>query len=133
MNPIRIAVHGAAGRMGRRLVALGSADEGLSVVAALESAGHPQLGEDAGVVAGAGQLGVALSSTLDVEADVVIDFSLPEAVEAYGAKEAIYLHAYDIHLGLSLPKFVLRHILPPSVIDEAAPQPVPSIRLLEEL
>ena len=82
MIPVRIAVHGAAGRMGRRLVALGSADEGLSVVAALESAGHPQLGEDAGVVAGAGQLGVALSSTLDVEADVVIDFSLPEAVEA---------------------------------------------------
>lgn len=82
MNPIRIAVHGAAGRMGRRLVALGSADEGLSVVAALESAGHPQLGQDAGVVAGAGQLGVPLSSTLDVQADVVIDFSLPEAVGA---------------------------------------------------
>ena len=82
MIPVRIAVHGAAGRMGRRLVALGSADEGLSVVAALESAGHPQLGEDAGVIAGAGQLGVPLSSTLDVEADVVIDFSLPEAIEA---------------------------------------------------
>jgi 4-hydroxy-tetrahydrodipicolinate reductase len=81
MNPIRIAIHGAAGRMGRRLVALGSAEEELSVVAALESAGHPQLGEDAGVVAGVGQLGVPLSSTLDVEADVVIDFSLPEAVE----------------------------------------------------
>ena len=58
MIPIRVAIHGAAGRMGRRLVALGSADEGLSVVAALESAGHPQLGEDAGVIAGAGQLGV---------------------------------------------------------------------------
>ncbi|MHC4178255.1 MAG: 4-hydroxy-tetrahydrodipicolinate reductase, partial [Planctomycetota bacterium] len=53
MNPIRIAIHGAAGRMGRRLVALGSADEALKVVAALESPGHPQLGQDAGVVAGA--------------------------------------------------------------------------------
>ena len=82
MKQIRIAIHGAAGRMGRRLVALGSADEGISVVAALESPGHTQLGEDAGVIAGAGELGVPLSSTLDVEADVMIDFSLPEAIEA---------------------------------------------------
>jgi 4-hydroxy-tetrahydrodipicolinate reductase len=82
MKQIRIAIHGAAGRMGRRLVALGSADEGLSVVAALESSGHTQLGEDAGVITGAGELGVPLSSTLDVEADVMIDFSLPEAIDA---------------------------------------------------
>jgi 4-hydroxy-tetrahydrodipicolinate reductase len=82
MNLMRIAVHGAAGRMGRRLVALATADPGLSVVAALESPGHPQLGEDAGVVAGARPLGVPLSPTLEVAADVVIDFSLPEAVDA---------------------------------------------------
>lgn len=82
MNPLRIAIHGAAGRMGRRLVALATADEGLSVVAALESPGHPRLGEDAGPIAGAGQLGVPLSESLDVEVDVVIDFSVPEAVEA---------------------------------------------------
>lgn len=82
MNPIRIAVHGAAGRMGRRLVALASADDGLAVVAALESPGHPQLGADAGVIAGTGQLGVSLSATLDVEAHVMIDFSLPEALGA---------------------------------------------------
>ena len=82
MNPIRIAVHGAVGRMGRRLLALAAADRQLSVVAALESPGHPQLGEDAGVVAGVGPLGVPLSPTLGVEADVVIDFSLPEAAEA---------------------------------------------------
>ena len=71
MNPTRIAIHGAAGRMGRRLVALGSAEETLSVVAAMESPSHPQLGEDAGVVAGIGSNGVPLSSTLDVTADVV--------------------------------------------------------------
>ena len=82
MNPIRIAIHGAAGRMGRRLVALGSADQRLSVVAALESQGHPELGQDAGLIAGAGELGVPLSASLDVEADVMIDFSLPEAVGA---------------------------------------------------
>jgi 4-hydroxy-tetrahydrodipicolinate reductase len=82
MNPIRIVIHGAAGRMGRRLVALGAAEEDLSVVAALESAGHARLGEDAGVIAGVGSLGVPVSEGLGVEADAVIDFSLPEAVDA---------------------------------------------------
>jgi len=82
MNPIRIAAYGAAGRMGQRLVALAAADEQLSMVAALESPRHPQLGEDAGVIAGVGPLGVPLSPTLEVEADVVIEFSLPEAAEA---------------------------------------------------
>ena len=36
MTRIRIAIHGAAGRMGQRLVALGHADPELDVVAALE-------------------------------------------------------------------------------------------------
>ncbi len=68
--------------MGQRLVALGAADEGLTVVAALETANHPRLGEDAGAVAGVGALGVPLAVELDVEADAVIDFALPEAVDA---------------------------------------------------
>ena len=51
---IRIAIHGAAGRMGRRLVALGAADSQLKVAAALESPGNLLLGEDAGIVAGPG-------------------------------------------------------------------------------
>ena len=53
MSQIRIAIHGAAGRMGRRLVALAAADPQLALVAALESPGYPQLGEDAGSIAGA--------------------------------------------------------------------------------
>ena len=81
MNQIRIAIHGAAGRMGQRLVALAAADPELAVAAALESPGHPRLGEDAGMIAGAGQLGVPLAGSLKVEADVVIDFSVPEAAE----------------------------------------------------
>jgi len=81
MQPKRIAIHGAAGRMGQRLVALGAADPELAVVAALEAHGHPRLGEDAGTIAGRGPLGVTLSKSLEAEADVVIDFSLPEAVD----------------------------------------------------
>ena len=82
MTQTRIAVHGAAGRMGQRLVALSAADPELRLAAALEAAGHPQLGEDAGLVAGVGPLEVPLGSALDAEVDVVIDFSLPEAAEA---------------------------------------------------
>ena len=79
--PIRIAIHGAAGRMGQRLVALASADPELSLVAAIESPSHPRLGEDAGLIAGVKPLGVPLSAGLDAAVDVVIDFSLPTAVE----------------------------------------------------
>jgi 4-hydroxy-tetrahydrodipicolinate reductase len=82
MSKTRIAIHGAAGRMGRRLVALAAADSDLAVAAALESAAHPRLGEDAGAIAGAGPVGTPLSSTLDADVDALIDFSVPEATEA---------------------------------------------------
>lgn len=81
MSQTRIAIHGAAGRMGQRLIALTVADENLALVAAFDMPGHPRLGEDAGLIAGVGALGVPLTAELDVEADVVVDFSLPEAAE----------------------------------------------------
>ncbi len=68
--------------MGRRLVALGSADPEVQVAAALESARHPDLGKDAGELAGVGTLGVPLSSTLNTEVAALIDFSVPEASAA---------------------------------------------------
>ena len=81
MNPLRVAIHGAAGRMGQRLVALAAADDELKVVAAIESASHPRLGEDAGMVAGVGNLDVPLSAELKAEVDVVVDFSVAEAID----------------------------------------------------
>ncbi|MHB8903417.1 MAG: hypothetical protein ACYC6Y_32030, partial [Thermoguttaceae bacterium] len=44
MTKVRVAIHGAAGRMGRRLVALATADPELKLVAAVDSANHPELG-----------------------------------------------------------------------------------------
>ena len=79
MKPIRIAINGAAGRMGQRLVALGHADPELEITAALEAVGHPRLGTDAGQVAGIGPIGVTLSSTLSESVDAMIDFSTPAA------------------------------------------------------
>ena len=82
MTPLRIAINGAAGRMGQRLVALASADADLQVAAALEYTANPKLGADAGMLAGIGNLGVPLSATLDVPVDVVIDFSTPQGADA---------------------------------------------------
>ena len=58
-DPIRVAVAGAAGRMGRRVVAIASQDSQIEIVAALESAGCRLLGQDAGVVAGGEKLELA--------------------------------------------------------------------------
>ena len=82
MRPIRLAIHGAAGRMGLRLIALGHRDPDLEMVAALESAQHPSLGQDAGHAAGIGALGVAFRDELPDGVDAVIDFSLPAGAEA---------------------------------------------------
>ena len=85
MSPVRIAVNGAAGRMGKRLVALGSDDPELAVAAALEFAHHPQIGQDAGLVAGADELGVPLTAELEIGVDALIDFSVPAAAESITA------------------------------------------------
>ena len=76
---LSIGIHGATGRMGTRLIQLITADPALRLGAAIERAGHPRIGEDAGVIAGVGPLGVSLSAKLDpeVKLDALIDFSLP--------------------------------------------------------
>ena len=79
---IRIAINGAAGRMGQRSISLAAMDRELSLAAALESPQHPRLGEDAGAISGSGNLGVLLTSSLNVPVDVVVDFSLPAATES---------------------------------------------------
>lgn len=82
MTALRVAIHGAAGRMGRRLVSLAVSDPELEVASAVDVANHPELGTDAGILAGAGPIGVNLSTGLESEVDAVVDFSLPEATES---------------------------------------------------
>ena len=68
--------------MGQRVTALASKDPRFKVVAALESANHPLLGKDAGLIAGVGEIGVPLGVVGESDADVVIDFSVPDAAVA---------------------------------------------------
>ncbi len=79
LEPLRLGVCGAAGRMGRRVVAAVAADPGWKLVAALEAPGHPALGQDAGVYAGTPPLGVFISQELSPGniPEVMIDFSTP--------------------------------------------------------
>lgn len=79
---IRIAVPGAAGRMGRNLIDACQRAEGLALGVATERPGHALLGSDAGTVAGVGELGVPIADDLEAAAahfDVLIDFTAPAA------------------------------------------------------
>lgn len=78
---IKIAVNGAGGRMGQRVVALTVADPDLELVAAIESPASPHLGKDAGVLAGAGETGVLIAPELLKQVDIIIDFSQPEGLQ----------------------------------------------------
>ncbi len=78
-----IAVNGACGRMGQRILQLAHEDKELAIVAALDAPTHPHHGRDAGEAAGLGKLGVPIRSTLpDARIDVVIDFSQPAGTMA---------------------------------------------------
>ncbi len=64
--------------MGIRIIQLIAADERFALAAAIDRAGHPKIGEDAGVAAGVDRLGVSISTELGSQpVDVMIDFSLP--------------------------------------------------------
>lgn len=83
---IQIAVNGAAGRMGRRIVALLQEQEGCCLACALEMAGHAEVGNDAGLLAGVGELGVPVTETISGTPDVLVDFSVPESAVARAAE-----------------------------------------------
>jgi 4-hydroxy-tetrahydrodipicolinate reductase len=79
-----LAIHGACGRMGQRLVALAHEDKSLQVVAAVDAPGNPKLGADAGELAGVGAIGVPVTAdlSLKVHPECVIDFSAPAGTVA---------------------------------------------------
>ena len=77
---IRLAIAGAAGRMGRNLVLAANEDPDIGVTQALERADSPALGSDAGVLAGLEASNVIVADRLDPETfDTLIDFTHPLA------------------------------------------------------
>src|SRR5438876_10105234 len=72
-----IAITGAAGRMGRRLIALAREAAVFQLVAAIEQPEHPMIATDAGEVAGVGRIGVPITFDLRPTPQVLIDFTTP--------------------------------------------------------
>ena len=77
---IRVAVVGAAGRMGKALIQVVSDAEGMQLGAATERSDSSLIGADAGELAGVGRLNVAISDSLEKvvdDFDALIDFTAP--------------------------------------------------------
>ena len=83
---VKMGIAGAAGRMGRALLTAAQGRADLAVTAALEAPGHPALGQDAGVLAGIGALGVPLTADIGAalaRCEVLIEFTRPEPTLAH--------------------------------------------------
>ncbi len=80
---VLLGISGAAGRMGRRLIALAAEKpEAFRVVAAIDAPGSPELGRDAGELAGGKAIGVKVAADISGGPDVMIDFSQAAATRA---------------------------------------------------
>lgn len=78
---MRVAIIGAAGRMGKVLIEAVDDAEGLELGAAVIEPDSTLIGADAGEMAGIGKVGVALAGSLaDVkdDFDVLVDFTFPD-------------------------------------------------------
>ncbi len=87
---MRLAIAGAAGRMGQAVLRA-AREEKLDVVGAIEHAESSALGRDIGEIAGLGAIGVETSADIGsalLGADVVIDFSRPDALRTLAAVAA---------------------------------------------
>src|SRR5690349_19546312 len=75
-----IAITGAAGRMGQRLVALAKQAGEFEIVGAIERPDSPALAKDAGEVAGIGPIGLPVTFDLRPTPQVLIDFTTPSSM-----------------------------------------------------
>ena len=86
---LKIAIAGAAGRMGKSLIrAVMEAGPDICLGAATVEAGDPALGQDAGLLATGLAAGVAMVDSLaqcEADFDVVIDFTSPAALAGHAA------------------------------------------------
>lgn len=80
---MKIAVHGATGKMGRAIVRLAHDTYGFDIVGAIAHADAPEQGRDIGELSGVGPLGVTVTPDVTsgiLGADAIIDFSIAPAL-----------------------------------------------------
>jgi len=91
MSDMKIAVLGAAGRMGQALTGVLAATPGCKVSGGIEAKGSPYVGRDIGEVAGLEPLGVAITDDplpVFAHVDGVLDFTTPASTVAFAALSA---------------------------------------------
>jgi 4-hydroxy-tetrahydrodipicolinate reductase len=91
MSEMKIAVLGAAGRMGQSLARAVAATEGCVLAGGVEAKGSPAVGRDLGEVAGLGPLGLTITDDplpLFAEIDGVLDFTAPAATVTFAGLAA---------------------------------------------
>jgi 4-hydroxy-tetrahydrodipicolinate reductase len=91
MTEMRLVVVGAAGRMGRMLLKAVAESPACRLVGAVERAGSPALGQDAGALAGVVATGIAVTDDplpVFAKADGVLDFTSPAATTGFAALAA---------------------------------------------
>lgn len=79
---MKLAIAGAAGRMGRVLTRIIHETEGCSVAGGLEAKGSAHMGAEMGALAGVGSIGAVISddpATLFKTIDGIVDFTVPAA------------------------------------------------------
>jgi 4-hydroxy-tetrahydrodipicolinate reductase len=79
---MKIAIMGAAGRMGRELVRTAAAMPGVEIAGGIERAGSEWIGQDIGKLAGIDPLGVTVGDDaleLIVRSEAILDFTAPAA------------------------------------------------------
>ena len=75
----RVAIIGAAGRMGRELCRAALDTQDIGLAGGTESPGASDLGADLGELCGVGNLGISATEDPPKEAEVLVEFSTPEA------------------------------------------------------
>ena len=97
MSTLKLAIAGAAGRMGCTLTRIIHETEGCEVAGGLEQKGSGHIGHDMGTLAGIGDIDVAISDDplhLFTRIDGIIDFTAPAATLAHAelAAQARIIH-----------------------------------------
>ncbi len=104
----KIAILGAAGRMGQSNILTAHQDQSVKIVGATEYSQHPLQGKDAGILAGCGEINLAITDDLNTvlqKADVLIDFTSPQSTLPALEMNTQYKKAFVIGTtGLSDPE-----------------------------
>ena len=80
---VKVAVIGAAGRMGREVCRAALETDGVELAGGAVEPGAPELGADLGELCGFGGIGIAAAEDPPENAEVLVEFTTPEATVAH--------------------------------------------------